>query len=109
MIEGSKKIIINNYYCIYQDDLLKFKDFLSKNQVNIIQRIDQNIPINNNNIIIMKKTENFEKDKEINKNGNEVEGISLVINKEIYKLMKKKKMKIGNTNEISIEIKEGKK
>ena len=40
MIEGSKKIIINNYYCIYQDDLLKFKDFLSKNQVNIIQRID---------------------------------------------------------------------
>ena len=57
----------------------------------------------------MKKTENFEKDKEINKNGNEVEGISLVINKEIYKLMKKKKMKIGNTNEISIEIKEGKK
>lgn len=108
MIEEPKKIIINNYYFIYQEDSLKFKEFLSKSQVNIFQKWGQNIPINNN-ILIMKKTENFENGNEINKNGNEVDGINFGINKEVYKNDIKEKMKIENTSDMTIEIKTEKK
>jgi ABC-type Fe3+ transport system substrate-binding protein len=63
MTEEGNKIIINNYFLVNQEDLMKFKENLNKSQVNIVQKTSQNIPINN--IFIMKKTKNLENGKEI--------------------------------------------
>ena len=107
MTEEGNKIIINNYFLVNQEDLMKFKEILNKSQVNIVQKTSQNIPINN--IFIMKKTKNLENGKEINKNENELDGINVGINKEIYKNDIEKSIQIGKTKDMTIEIKAQKK